>query len=39
MKITTEGIYAAELDQQDPLASFREQVVITDPDLIYLDGN
>ena len=31
--------YALELDQQDPLASFREQFVITDPDLLYLDGN
>ncbi|MBN1454518.1 MAG: aminotransferase class V-fold PLP-dependent enzyme, partial [Anaerolineales bacterium] len=31
--------YAKQLDQQDPLASFREQFVISDPDLIYLDGN
>lgn len=31
--------YAEERDRQDSLASFREQFVITDPDLIYLDGN
>ena len=31
--------YALELDKQDKLASFREQFVIADPDLIYLDGN
>ncbi len=31
--------FARQLDSQDPLASFREQFVITDPDLIYLDGN
>jgi len=31
--------YAKQLDQQDPLASFRVQFVIPDPDLIYLDGN
>src|SRR5512134_2778212 len=31
--------YALELDQQDKLASSREQFVIADPDLIYLDGN
>jgi len=31
--------FAHQLDQQDPLASYREQFVITDPDLIYLDGN
>jgi kynureninase len=39
MKKTTEGIYASHLDNQDPLAGFREKFVITDPDLIYLDGN
>lgn len=27
------------LDSQDPLARFREQFVIDDPDLIYMDGN
>lgn len=31
--------FARQLDSQDPLASFRDQFVITDPDLIYLDGN
>lgn len=30
---------AAKLDQEDGLASFRQQFVIEDPDLIYLDGN
>jgi kynureninase len=31
--------FARQLDSQDPLASYREGFVITDPDLIYLDGN
>src|SRR5690349_17451203 len=31
--------FAKSLDAQDPLASFREAFVISDPDLIYLDGN
>ena len=31
--------YALELDSQDKLASFRDAFVVTDPDLIYLDGN
>jgi kynureninase len=31
--------HALELDSQDELASFREQFIIADPDLIYLDGN
>jgi kynureninase len=31
--------FASELDAQDELAAFREEFVITDPDLIYLDGN
>ena len=31
--------FAQQLDSRDPLAPFREQFVITDPDLIYLDGN
>ena len=31
--------YAIELDARDPLAHFRERFVITDPDLIYMDGN
>ncbi len=31
--------FALELDSRDELASFREQFVITDPDLLYMDGN
>lgn len=31
--------FAQQLDSQDRLASYREQFVIHDPDLIYLDGN
>ena len=31
--------FALELDSKDELASFREQFVITDPDLLYMDGN
>ncbi len=31
--------YALQLDSQDKLASFREAFIITDPGLIYLDGN
>jgi kynureninase len=30
---------ALEMDSQDELASFRNEFVIKDPDLIYLDGN
>lgn len=30
---------AQNLDQSDPLARFRSEFVITEPDLIYLDGN
>ena len=30
---------AHELDAQDELAAFRDEFVIDDPDLIYLDGN
>jgi len=36
---STSREFAKQLDQQDPLASYREQFVINDPDLIYLDGN
>ena len=39
MKKNTEEIYASKLDDQDSLASFRDQFVIADPNLIYLDGN
>lgn len=35
----TDLAYADELDARDPLAHFRERFVITDPDLIYMDGN
>jgi kynureninase len=35
----TDAAYAQDLDRQEPLASFREQFVITEPELIYLDGN
>ncbi len=31
--------HAVELDRNDPLASFRGQFRISDPDLIYFDGN
>ena len=31
--------YAQRLDGEDELASFRDRFVISDPDLIYLDGN
>jgi kynureninase len=31
--------FAAQLDKQDPVASYRDQFVVNDPDLIYLDGN
>ena len=30
---------AQQLDAQDEMAAFRGRFVITDPDLIYLDGN
>ncbi len=39
MVISTDIAYAVQLDAQDPLAHFRERFVITDPDLIYMDGN
>jgi kynureninase len=31
--------FAAKLDEQDSLASYRAQFVASDPELIYLDGN
>src|SRR5512135_2751372 len=31
--------HAQALDSQDPIARFRDEFVIDDPDLIYLDGN
>ncbi len=37
--IRTDIDFAYELDAQDELASFRNEFVIDDPNLIYLDGN
>jgi kynureninase len=31
--------YALEQDERDPLGRFRDEFVITDPHLLYLDGN
>src|SRR5512145_1912819 len=31
--------FARQLDQQDVLAPYREQFVVNDPSMIYLDGN
>ncbi|MFC1936581.1 kynureninase [Chloroflexota bacterium] len=39
MNTPTNRQHALSLDQQDPLAGFRQRFVIDDPDLIYLDGN
>lgn len=39
MTLPTDVAYANTLDERDPLAHFRERFVITDPDLIYMDGN
>src|SRR6266567_239385 len=39
MTIPIDEAYASELDERDPLAHIRERFVITDPDLIYMDGN
>lgn len=39
MPTITNRTYAQRLDAQDELAPFRQRFVITDPDLIYLDGN
>lgn len=30
---------AQDLDRNDPLAGFRDEFIIPDPDLVYLDGN
>jgi kynureninase len=37
--IPLDADYARALDRQDVLARFRDEFVIGDPDLIYLDGN
>ena len=39
MSIPLDIAYASQLDAQDPLAHFRERFIITDPTLIYMDGN
>ncbi len=38
MKVTDRQ-YALELDRKDPLAHFKSQFVIGDPEMCYLDGN
>ncbi len=35
----TDREYALELDKNDPLARFKSEFVVSDPDLCYLDGN
>ena len=35
----TDREYALELDKKDPLAHFKSQFVVTDPEISYLDGN
>ena len=35
----TDRDYALELDKNDPLAHFKSQFVVTDPQMCYLDGN
>ncbi len=35
----TQRSYAQSLDANDPLAAFKAEFFITDPDLCYLDGN
>jgi kynureninase len=35
----TDRAFARSLDTADPLASFRDEFIIDDPDLIYADGN
>jgi kynureninase len=39
INLSTSLDFAKQLDQQDPLASYREQFIANDPDMIYLDGN
>jgi len=39
MTVPIDAAYAATLDAQDPLAHFRERFIISDPNLIYMDGN
>ena len=35
----TDREYALELDKNDPLAHFKSQFVVSDPEMCYLDGN
>lgn len=35
----TDRAYALDLDKNDPLAHFKSQFVVTDPEMCYLDGN
>jgi kynureninase len=35
----TDRQYALDLDAKDPLAKYKDQFVITDPEMCYLDGN
>ena len=35
----TDRAYALELDKNDPLAHFKSQFVVADPEMCYLDGN
>jgi kynureninase len=39
MALPTERSYAEALDAADPLAQYKSQFQISDPDLCYLDGN
>ena len=39
MDFNTSRSFAEKLDARDPLASFRTRFIITDPGLVYLDGN
>jgi kynureninase len=37
--VTAGAAHAARLDAEDPLAPFRDEFVVEDPGLLYLDGN
>ncbi|MGQ0603095.1 MAG: kynureninase [Anaerolineales bacterium] len=39
MHTFTDRAYAEQLDAEDELGHFRDEFVISDPDLIYMDGN
>jgi len=38
-KFQTSKDYAVQLDEQDKLASYRSRFIISEPDLVYFDGN